>query len=145
MSTSNSQHPLPELPPIEEQAALHHVALVNDMTAVMNTLRPSLEVLFRQLASVTTAWMTHQGFWESHNFGEKVALVHSELSEALEAHRKSLASDHLPQYSGVEEELADAVIRILDLVGAHNINLGAVLVDKFLFNLNRPHKHGKAY
>jgi len=47
------------------------------------------------------------------NFGEVVALMHSELSEALEAHRKGLMDDKLPHRSGVEVEFADCIIRIL--------------------------------
>lgn len=41
------------------------------------------------------------------NFGEVVALMHSELSEALEHHRKSTMDDKLPHRSGVEVEFAD--------------------------------------
>ena len=49
---------------------------------------------------------------------EKLVLIHSEISEAMEAARKNLKDDKLPHRRGVEVELADAVIRILDLAGA---------------------------
>lgn len=79
------------------------------------------------------------------NFGEKIALAHSELSEALEANRKKLESDHLPGIPGEAEELADCVIRCFDLAGAMGYNLGDVILKKLHFNLSRGYKHGKAY
>ena len=88
------------------------------------------------------------GFWGEggNNFGEKIALIHSELSEALEKHRKGVGPDeHCPEYSGVAIELADAVIRILDLCGYLGIDLGSAILAKANFNATRPYKHGKAY
>lgn len=89
----------------------------------------------------------NKGFYADveFNFGEKIALIHSELSEALEADRKGLSSDHLPGRTGVEEELADAAIRIFDLAGFLDIQLGTVIREKLEFNAQRPYKHGKAY
>ncbi|WP_147750804.1 hypothetical protein [Methylobacterium sp. WL120] len=49
---------------------------------------------------------------------EKIALIHSELSEALEANRKNLMDDKLTHRGGVEVELADAVLRVTDTTGA---------------------------
>jgi hypothetical protein len=88
-----------------------------------------------------------------YTFSNKIALVHSELSEALEADRKSLMDNHLPHRRGVEVELADAVIRIFDLAGAYGLNLGEALVEKLVYNAQRAdHKKenreaigGKAY
>ena len=129
-----------------EWAAAHaHQALVTECTIVFNALGPATRALFNQLSSITTHWMAHQGFWDCDNFGEKIAMIHSEISEALEAHRKGLNSDHLPGFSGVAEELADAVIRIFALAGRMGIPLGEALIAKSLFNLTREHKHGKAY
>lgn len=54
---------------------------------------------------------------------ELIALVHSELSEALEGHRKGLMDDHLPHRRMEEVELADAAIRILDILGDQKYNL----------------------
>ena len=67
-------------------------------------------------------------------FGEKIALIHSEISEALEGHRKNLRDDHLPEFRSVEVELADAIIRIGDLAGAMKLRLGAALVAKMVYN-----------
>jgi len=105
------------------------------------SLKSIVEVHSRLIAS----WNARQGFWDCDNTGEKIALMHSELSEALEADRKGLTSDHIPEFSGVEEELADCMIRIMDFAGHHDLRLAEALTAKLQFNLTRPYKHGKAY
>lgn len=67
----------------------------------------------------------------------KIALIHSEISEAMEADRKGLADDKLTHRAGIEVELADAMIRILDLAGALDLDLGGALVEKVQFNAAR--------
>jgi NTP pyrophosphatase (non-canonical NTP hydrolase) len=67
----------------------------------------------------------------------KLALVHSEVSEALEGMRKGLMDDHLPERSMVEVELADAVIRICDLAGFLGLDLGGAVTDKLAYNAKR--------
>lgn len=69
---------------------------------------------------------------------EKLCLIHSEVSEAMEGARKNLMDDKLPQYSMLITELADAVIRIADLVGVFDEDLGEIVLDKIAFNANRP-------
>lgn len=84
---------------------------------------------------------------------QKLCLSHSELSEAMEGHRKGLKDDKLPHRPMIEVELADAVIRIADLAGALGLDLGGAIVEKMAFNAVRPdHKPeareasgGKAY
>ena len=71
------------------------------------------------------------------NFGELLALIHSEISEAMEGGRKDRMDDHLPHFTSVEVELADALIRIFDLAGALQINLGEAFVQKFMYNQTR--------
>lgn len=52
-----------------------------------------------------------------------IMLVISEIAEAMEGHRKNLMDDHLPQFKMFDVELADALIRLLDLAGAYEIDL----------------------
>lgn len=73
----------------------------------------------------------------SLNHGERFALMHSEISEAMEAHRKGLMSDHLPKRTGVEEELADALIRIFDYCGDNDLDIGGAFVEKMQYNRQR--------
>ena len=86
-------------------------------------------------------------------FSNKVALIHSEVSEAMEGDRKSLPDDKLPHRPMREVELADAVIRIGDTCGGFDLDLAGATVEKMAFNAVRPdHKTenriadgGKAY
>lgn len=88
-----------------------------------------------------------KGFWEKdRNNGEMIALMHSELSEALEADRhKNPPDDKIPEFSSMEAELADVVIRIFDFCQARNLRLPEAILAKMAYNLTRPHKHGKEF
>lgn len=71
-----------------------------------------------------------------------LCLVHSEISEACEGVRKNLPDDKLPHRSMFEVELADALIRIFDIAGAHNLDLGGAIYEKLNYNQIRPdHKY----
>lgn len=89
--------------------------------------------------AVKAGWYTdiHTGEPKKLNVGERMALIHSEISEAFEAYRKNLMDDHLPGRKGIEVELADAVIRICDLAGAENLDLAGAIMDKLEYNRNR--------
>ena len=92
-------------------------------------------------------------FWEhgpSENLdflaATKLALIHAEVSEALEALRKGDEYDkHLPMYPAYSVELADIVIRVFDLAGWEGIPLGEVIQAKLAFNKTREPKHGKKF
>jgi len=77
------------------------------------------------------------GRWWQHVISSKLALVHSEVSESLEGYRKDLMDDHLPNRKMIEVELADALIRICDLAGAMDLDLGGAVVEKLLYNQSR--------
>lgn len=68
---------------------------------------------------------------------QKICQSHSELSEAMEGHRKGLMDDKLPHRPMLEVELADAMIRIADLAGALNLDLGGAVAEKMAYNAQR--------
>lgn len=113
-----------------------------------------------------------KGFYEdkNKNIPEILCLIHSEVSEALEAHRKGNHSDSnvIKQLSEskdkenivnvafeeifkehikdtFEDEIADAIIRLLDLCGFLDINIESHIEAKLRYNSTRPFKHGKKY
>lgn len=71
------------------------------------------------------------------NFGEVVALMHSELSEALEADRKGLMDDKLPHRDGREVEFADLIIRVFDTAAALGLDVAGAIIEKNRFNRER--------
>ena len=84
---------------------------------------------------------------------EKLCLIHSEISEAMEGHRKNLPDDKLPHRLMLEVEMADAVIRVLDLCGALELDLAGAIFEKLSYNKtredhqikNRKEVNGKSY
>ena len=79
----------------------------------------------------------HTGLEVERNMGEIFALIHSEISEALEGHRKSLMDDKLPHRKMVPVELFDAVIRIFDTIGREFPDDVPALLEKMHFNDQR--------
>lgn len=76
------------------------------------------------------------------NKGELLALIHSEISEALEGERKDAMDDKLPHRKMAEVELADALIRILDYCGGFGYDIAGAFAEKMAYNATREdHKH----
>lgn len=143
--------------PIEQSAA--QLAQDDRFTAAfLNALADRVHA-----ANVKAGWWTDIKTGEStlrtRNVPEMLMLIVSEISEGLEAVRKNLMDDKLPHRPGLQVELADAVIRILDLAGsrtaierelyetregpwkglaeAQTNPIGTVLIEKMLFNADR--------
>lgn len=89
------------------------------------------------LLAMNAGWWKDKDPHNPETFATKIALIHSEVSEAMEGGRKGLPDSHLPHYSAEEVELADAMIRIFDLAGSRNLNLAGALVEKLAYNLSR--------
>ena len=119
---NHSDNPQPEF-------ALHE--------AQLQSLRDIQKTLHQ--ACVSAGWYTdlELGVPVKRNFGEVVALMHSELSEALEGWRKDLMDNHLPHRKSVEVELADAVYRILDTAEAEGLDIAGALAEKLIYNQQR--------
>lgn len=78
------------------------------------------------------------GFLGAHVIAAKIGLIHSEISEAMEGHRKGLMDDKLPHRKAFEVELVDALIRIFDIAGQQGMDLDGAFDEKMDFNDVRP-------
>lgn len=89
-----------------------------------------------------------KGWWddEKRNFGEIIALLHTEVSEAFEEWRNGhditevYIKDGKPE--GVPIELADIAIRLLDNCCKYGIDLEQMILLKHYYNQTRPYRHG---
>jgi len=115
----------------------------------MNSFEMVTDYGLDALAATLHQTAVEKGFWEGEvtndKIGNKLALVHSEVTEVLEAIRKSKGSE------SVVEEMADIVIRLLDLYAAmrdENMiehSLDEILDKKLNINKERPRLHGNLF
>jgi NTP pyrophosphatase (non-canonical NTP hydrolase) len=100
-----------------------------------------------------------KGFWNIEDISDfaivpvKLALIADEVSEALRVHRdeyegpESWSFNHMTDEQEAEftEELADIIIRTLDLAGGLGLDIGTSITEKIKKNKKRPNKHNKRY
>jgi NTP pyrophosphatase (non-canonical NTP hydrolase) len=99
---------------------------------------------FNRLAEDAHATARAKGFYdEPRSRLEALALIMSEVGEAVEGARKPGPDAHLPEFENFHVELADAVIRIADLAEAEGVDLAAIILAKMAYNETRPYRHGK--
>ena len=93
-----------------------------------------------------------KGWWDKdRDFPEVIALIHSEVSEALECAREQ-GGDYTEEWEGedgkpegAKYELADAVIRILDFAERQGFDMDAAIRRKTAYNRTRKYRHGKEF
>jgi NTP pyrophosphatase (non-canonical NTP hydrolase) len=111
------------------------------------------------LASLISHMSEGKGFWDPEDVGDmgiiplKLALISDECGEALGVHRNEYDDSDESQLTRMTEmqeddfteEVADIIIRALDLVGYYNLPIGQAVTAKIAKNNERPYRHGKRY
>ena len=115
---------------------------------------------FQSLSEEIAKWAHEKGFWPEYGIAtlttetrtalinmektQKIMLVVTELAELTEGLRKK-ADSSTAGFTNEEEEVADAIIRLLDYAGHYRLRIGEALSAKMIRNEGRPYQHGKAF
>ncbi|UAV90007.1 pyrophosphatase [Pseudomonas phage REC] len=116
-------------------------AEVFEVARIMDSLTHLQQIIYR--GNVDAGWWKNIKTGEAFAKGDttlvlsKLALVHSEVSEAVEGVRKGLMDDHLKERPMAEVELADAIIRAFDLAGHEGWDLAGAIIEKLYYNAQR--------
>lgn len=123
-----------------------------------DSINPNLERAYlhagglTELSQVIHKLQVEKGFWDkgSNNTDQKLLLITGEICEAHEELRSNdnplhvyYRDDGKPE--GFTFELADVLIRTLDLCGSLGIDVTSIVAEKLRFNESRPRKHGRLF
>lgn len=153
---SNDNAPLENTRASENRDALLDVSFSTALDKLATVVEPArLDVVRRLLVLQDTCYglANNAGWWTDLETGEdvrnwpkkhldnwvsaKLMLIVTEVAEAMEGHRKGLMDTHLKHRGMLEVELADAVIRIMDLAGGLNMDVAGAIVEKLAYNMSR--------
>jgi NTP pyrophosphatase (non-canonical NTP hydrolase) len=103
-----------------------------------------MDVKFKDIQKQIYKTNCDNGWWEEHrSVPELLCLVHSEVSEALEAYRETQTPGTLiKSIPGFAEELGDIIIRVMDMAEHFKIDLAKEILWKDVKNQKRGYKHG---
>jgi NTP pyrophosphatase (non-canonical NTP hydrolase) len=131
---------------VENKMLMGSCESLADTEQIITSMDDQFIAAWNQVAIEAHQMAVEKGFWEKEpNKAEKLALIHSEISECLEGVRKDTMDDKLPHRKMEAVELADAIIRIMDYDAGFGLNIAEALREKMAYNKTRPYKHGKAF
>lgn len=118
-----------------------------------SNFNPAVDLRLNELAeeiyeiNVANGWFT-----EERSFGDDIALLHSEVSEAYEEYRKGspisycyserITLDGQTKPLGIPSELADIIVRVLDTAKRYDIDMDKIMAEKLAYNRTRGFRHG---